>query len=549
MNELKPVQSEFTTVEMASPEGGNPDRFVNREFSWLQFNRRVLEESQNAHHPLLERVRFLSISAANLDEFFMVRVAGLAGQVREGIALKSPDGRTPEQQLEQLLREVERLQEDQQKSLSALMLLLNKEGIESITRDALTKDERTWLEEHFQDQVFPVLTPLSIDPAHPFPFIPNLGFSMALQLRHRKNGEEMSALLRLPVALKRFIRLPDRKNHVRFIPLEEAVGLYIGKLFPGYEVKGSGTFRIIRDSDIEVEEESEDLVRLFETALKRRRRGSVIRIEFDMLMPAELRDFVAGELGVSSSRISVLTGPLALSQISEIVAVAARRPQIHALQSALSRAHPRAWRRLFRRHPREGHRRPPPLRILRRGGAVPAPGDGRSGSGGDQADALPHLERQPDRARAGRCRRGRQVGDRTCRAEGALRRGSQYPLGARSRARRRPGGVRLPRAEDPRENVAGGAARGRQAAQLRASRHRQLSSGHRAHLHRPVLLHDRPDDRPRRRAAVQFHHRLCRARRGDAAGDLALHAAQPHPEAHLRTRSAMRWRAGRPASG
>ncbi|RVB82915.1 RNA degradosome polyphosphate kinase, partial [Mesorhizobium sp. M7A.F.Ca.CA.002.04.1.1] len=227
----------------------------------------------------------------------------------------------PEQQLEQLLREVERLQEDQQKSLSALTVLLNKEGIESITRDALTKDEKIWLEDHFQEQVFPVLTPLSIDPAHPFPFIPNLGFSMALQLRHRKNGEEMSALLRLPVALKRFIRLPDRKHHVRFIPLEEAVGLYIGKLFPGYEVKGSGTFRIIRDSDIEVEEESEDLVRLFETALKRRRRGSVIRIEFDRLMPGELRDFVAGELGVSSSRISVLTGPLALSQISEIVAV------------------------------------------------------------------------------------------------------------------------------------------------------------------------------------------------------------------------------------
>jgi polyphosphate kinase len=322
MSELKPVQAEFVTTEAPPMESGNPDRFVNREFSWLQFNRRVLEESQNPRHPLLERIRFLSISAANLDEFFMVRVAGLAGQVREKIALKSPDGRTPEQQLEQILREVERLQEDQQKSLSALMELLNKEGIETITSDALTKEERVWLEEHFREQVFPVLTPLSIDPAHPFPFIPNLGFSMALQLRHRKEGEEMSALLRLPPALKRYVRLPDRKNHVRFIPLEEVVAIYIGKLFPGYEVKGSGTFQIIRDSDIEVEEESEDLVRLFETALKRRRRGSVIRIEFDSKMPEELRDFVAGELGVAANRISVLNGPLALSQIAEIVAVA-----------------------------------------------------------------------------------------------------------------------------------------------------------------------------------------------------------------------------------
>src|SRR5262245_65727569 len=170
MNELRPVRKEFVT-EAATPEAGsegNPDRFVNREFSWLQFNRRVLEESFNPSHPLLERVRFLSISAANLDEFFMVRVAGLAGQIREGIATKSPDGRTPEQQLEQLLVEVSRLQEDQQESLSSLFEMLKKEGIENTRPDALNRSDRAWLEEHFLEAVFPVLTPLSIDPAHPF---------------------------------------------------------------------------------------------------------------------------------------------------------------------------------------------------------------------------------------------------------------------------------------------------------------------------------------------------------------------------------------------
>ena len=321
MNQLRPTHTEFTSLGAVGTVGGNPDRFVNREFSWLQFNRRVLEQAGNSNHPLLERVRFLSISAANLDEFFMVRVAGLAGQVREGIKIPSPDGRTPQQQLDQVLLEVGRLQEDQQKSLSDLIALLEKEHVESIAADALTAEERDWLEKHFMEQVFPVLTPLSIDPAHPFPFIPNLGFSMALQLRNHRNGEAMTALLRLPVALTRFIRLPDSNGAIRFIPIEETVGVFIAKLFPGYEVQGYGTFRIIRDSDIEVEEEAEDLVQLFETALKRRRRGSVVRIEFDSRMPAVLREFVTGELEVATSRVSVLNGPLALNQISEIAAV------------------------------------------------------------------------------------------------------------------------------------------------------------------------------------------------------------------------------------
>jgi polyphosphate kinase len=324
MNEHTSVSTEFAAEPVAAAEtgAGDPDRYVNREFSWLQFNRRVLEESQNSNHPLLERVRFLSISAANLDEFFMVRVAGLAGQVREGITTKSADGRTPEQQLEQLLREVSRLQHDQQVSLSLLFGLLENARIEVVRGENLSKDERAWLETHFLETIFPVLTPLSIDPAHPFPFIPNLGFSIALQLRHKRDGEQMIALLRLPVALRRFIRLPDERDCVRFVRLEDTVSMFVGQLFPGYDMFGSGTFRLIRDSDIEIEEEAEDLVRFFESALKRRRRGSVIRIEFDHEMPEALRDFVATELGVAGNRVSIIDGLLAVNQISEIVSVA-----------------------------------------------------------------------------------------------------------------------------------------------------------------------------------------------------------------------------------
>ncbi|BCH53904.1 RNA degradosome polyphosphate kinase [Agrobacterium vitis] len=296
----------------------SPHRFINREFSWLQFNRRVLEETLNTAHPLLERVRFLSISAANLDEFFMVRVAGLEGQVRQGIVIKSPDGRTPVEQLEDILKEIDNLQMEQQASLAVLQQYLAKEDILIVRPSALSEEDRLWLGTEFEQSIFPVLTPLSIDPAHPFPFIPNLGFSMGLQLESLHGKEPMTALLRLPTALDRFIRLPDDKNTIRYITLEDVVGMFIHRLYPGYEVKGYGTFRIIRDSDIEVEEEAEDLVRFFETALKRRRRGKVIRIETDSEMPAALRQFVVQELNVPDNRVAVLPGLLALNTISEI---------------------------------------------------------------------------------------------------------------------------------------------------------------------------------------------------------------------------------------
>ncbi|WP_156528573.1 RNA degradosome polyphosphate kinase [Sinorhizobium glycinis] len=296
----------------------SPERFINREFSWLQFNRRVLEETLNTAHPLLERIRFLSISAANLDEFFMVRVAGLEGQVRSGLSLRSPDGKTPAEQLDEILKEIDNLQMEQQASLAVLQQYLAKEDILVVRPASLSAQDRSWLANEFDQSIFPVLTPLSIDPAHPFPFIPNLGFSIGLQLVSKTGREPMTALLRLPVALDRFVRLPDVKNVIRYITLEDVVGQFIDRLFPGYEVQGSGTFRIIRDSDIEVEEEAEDLVRLFETALKRRRRGSVIRIETDSEMPASLRQFVVHELGVPDNRVAVLPGLLALNTLSEI---------------------------------------------------------------------------------------------------------------------------------------------------------------------------------------------------------------------------------------
>ncbi|QRI64301.1 RNA degradosome polyphosphate kinase [Shinella sp. PSBB067] len=319
--------SQENPAEGAAPEGArvdvetlmaSPERFINREFSWLQFNRRVLEETLNTAHPLLERVRFLSISAANLDEFFMVRVAGLEGQVRQGVGIRSPDGKTSAEQLDDILKEIDNLQMEQQASLAVLQQYLAKEDILIVRPTALSSDDKVWLQQEFTQSIFPVLTPLSIDPAHPFPFIPNLGFSIGLQLESTTGKEPMTALLRLPVALDRFIRLPDARGAIRYITLEDAVGLFIGRLFPGYIVRGSGTFRIIRDSDIEVEEEAEDLVRFFETALKRRRRGSVIRIETDSEMPESLRRFVVGELGVPDNRVAVLPGLLALNTLSEI---------------------------------------------------------------------------------------------------------------------------------------------------------------------------------------------------------------------------------------
>jgi polyphosphate kinase len=305
----------------AFPLAESPARFSNRELSWLAFNQRVLEEAGNARHPLLERLRFVAISANNLDEFYSVRVAGLVGQDRAGVVTPSPDGLTPSQQLAAIHERARALIDGQQQAWQDLRAKLREAHLMVVDRPDLTDADKQWLEEWFMDRVFPVLTPLAVDPAHPFPFIANLALCLVFKLVREEDGGTMRALLPLPPQVERFIRLPSRRGAgaMRFVLLEDVILLFLDRLFPGFIMAESGLFRLIRDTDVEFEEEAEDLVRSYESALKRRRRGRAIRLSVTANTPPDILDFVAEELDALRSEVFVVDGLLGLSDLTQLI--------------------------------------------------------------------------------------------------------------------------------------------------------------------------------------------------------------------------------------
>jgi polyphosphate kinase len=320
------------TAEPAPPRTGltldeallaSPDRFINRELSWLSFNHRVLDEAENERHPILERLRFLSISANNLDEFYMVRVAGLRGQVREDVKVVSLDGLTPSEQLDQVIEGAKSLMRRQQGVWRDLRVKLSADGVQLVSAEDATNADLDALEPVFLDQLFPILTPLAIDPAHPFPFIPNMAFTLALKMRRRADVKTFYAMVPVPGQVRRFWTLPPGpgpgKKAARFMALEDVLGLFIEKLFPDCDVEAKGVFRVIRDSDVELEEEAEDLVREFEAMLRQRRFGTVVRVTIDGDMPGDLRDFIIRNLGAETRDIVLVNGILGVSQLGALI--------------------------------------------------------------------------------------------------------------------------------------------------------------------------------------------------------------------------------------
>ena len=293
------------------------DRYFNRELSWLAFNRRVLEEACNPAHPLLERLRFLSISGNNLDEFFMVRVAGLKGQQMKDVDRRSSDGLTPGQQLTAITTEADALMASQQAVWGDLRTALDEAGLHVLRRDEVDAEAAEWLETHFREQIFPILTPQALDPAHPFPFIPNKGLSVMFDVVRDSDGEPVRELVMIPASAPRFVRLPGES--ARYVSIEALLKRFAYVLFPGYTLIGAAAFRVLRDSDIEIDEEAEDLVRYFANAIKRRRRGRVIRLELETGMPDALAQVLRNELGGADATITESGNLLSIGDLDAVI--------------------------------------------------------------------------------------------------------------------------------------------------------------------------------------------------------------------------------------
>jgi polyphosphate kinase len=476
------------------------DRYFNRELSWLAFNRRVLEEACNTQHPLLERLRFLSISGSNLDEFFMVRVAGLKGQQLRGVDHRSADGLTVSQQLAAITAEADRLAASQQRVWGDLRADLDAAGLLVLRRDEIDADAAEWLVEHFRDQVFPMLTPQALDPAHPFPFISNGGLSVIFDLVRDSDRAEIRELVMLPAATPRFIRLPGEP--ARFVAIEAVLKRFAPLVFPGYAIAGAATFRVLRDSDIELEEEAEDLVRYFANAIKRRRRGRVIRLELETGTPEALAAVLREELGKGSAIITETGQLLGLADLAALVdqdrpdlkfpLFTPRFPERIREYDGDCFAAIRA-QDIVVHHPYETFE--VVVAFLQQAAADP------TWSRSSRRCIAPANSPAVVNALIAAAEAGKSV---TAVVELKARFDEeQNLLGLGAGTRRCAGRLRLHRLEDPCQMRDGGGAKGRISAPTAISAP-AIIPGHRAHLYRPELLHRR--SRHRRDAAQMFNY-------------------------------------------